>query len=64
MAWTNHTRALALKVKQTKAEIRDSQIRESKRLHPWQTLHDIAANFGVSHMTVKRALDKQTELDL
>lgn len=62
MAWSKHTRALGLKVRQTKAEIRDSQIRDMKRKKPWLTLHELAGMFGVSHMTVKRALDKQYKI--
>ena len=62
MAWNKQTRALGLKVRQTKAEIRDSQIREEKHQRPYLTLHDLASRFGVSHMTVKRALDKQNAL--
>ena len=64
MAWTLTVREKALRNRQQKAVVRDAEIIEKKRLHPELSLYDLAKDFNVSHMTIKRALDKQSVLDI
>ena len=64
MAWTQSSRDKAVRKKRQKAEIRDGEIRAVKRARPYLTLQSLACQFGVSHMTIKRALDKQLTLDV
>ena len=64
MAWTYTVREKALRNRQQKAVKRDGEIREKKRLHPDLSLYTLAKKFRCSHMTIKRALDKQTVLDI
>ena len=64
MAWTQSSRDKAVRNKRQNALIRDGEIRAVKRARPYLTLHELADQFGVSHMTIKRALDKQLTLDV
>lgn len=63
MAWTLTVREKALRNRQQKAIVRNGKIRDAKAANPGLSLYDLAGKFKCSHMTIKRALDKQTSLD-
>ena len=64
MAWNFTHRQKGLRNRKQKAVVRNGKIRAAKADNPNLSLHKLAGKFKVSHMTIKRALDKQTLLDI